>query len=176
MLSGTGSSRILASMPRDFRSPACARVRLEPFPAWKQKPSSFCSGGRAFGQPRSVAEIYGLLFISAQPLAMDDFIDRLSLSKGSASQGLKYLRNLGAIRCVALSGDRMVHYEAVSELSFLVARFVRAQVLSHLARGEERLSRIASLAKRLPGPGALGFGGELLCCESGRSAAVAFCP
>src|ERR1700689_637831 len=58
------------------------------------------------GQPRSVAEIYGLLFASHQPLAMDTLIERLNLSKGSASQGLKYLQELGAVRTVYVAGDR----------------------------------------------------------------------
>src|SRR6266704_2978128 len=71
---------------------------------------------RLLGQPRSLAEIYGLLFISSRPLAMDDLIGRLQLSKGSASQGLKFLRNLGAVKMVYMPADRRVHYEAVAEL------------------------------------------------------------
>jgi len=34
----------------------------------------FVQFSRALGQPRSVAEIYGLLFASAAPLTMDDLI------------------------------------------------------------------------------------------------------
>ena len=70
----------------------------------------FVQVSRVLGQPRSLAEIYGLLFISAQPLAMDDLIGRLNLSKGSASQGLKFLRNIGAVKMVYIPGDRRVHY------------------------------------------------------------------
>src|SRR5476651_1311695 len=54
----------------------------------------------ALGQPASVAEIYGLLFVSPQPLTQDEFTGRLNLSKGSASQGLRYLLDLGAVRTV----------------------------------------------------------------------------
>src|SRR5882724_4174156 len=82
---------------------------------------------RLLGQPRSLAEIYGLLFISARPLAMDHLIERLNLSKGSASQGLKFLRNIGAIKTVYVAGDRRAHYEAVAELRNLVTRFLRDQ-------------------------------------------------
>jgi DNA-binding transcriptional regulator GbsR (MarR family) len=102
------------------------------------------------GQPRSLAEIYGLLFISARPLAMDDLIDRLQLSKGSASQGLKYLRNLGAVRMIYVAGDRRVHYEAVAELRNLVTRFLRDQIVPHLESGQSRLGRIASMVRQLP--------------------------
>src|SRR5438876_12324214 len=73
----------------------------------------FVQVSRLLGQPRSLAEIYGLLFISARPLAMDDLIERLHMSKGSASQGLKFLRSVGAVKMVYMPADRRVHYEAV---------------------------------------------------------------
>ncbi|HWW00903.1 MAG TPA: hypothetical protein VNZ64_14500 [Candidatus Acidoferrum sp.] len=60
----------------------------------------FVQISRLLGQARSLGETYGLLFISAAPLTMDDLIARLGLSKGSASQGLKFLRTNGAISAV----------------------------------------------------------------------------
>src|SRR3954469_13141723 len=86
---------------------------------------------RALGQPRSVAEIYGLLFIDPRPVTMDTLIERLNLSKGSASQGLKYLQDLGAVQAVYVGGDRRAHYEAVAELRNMMGRFLRRQVLAH---------------------------------------------
>ena len=99
------------------------------------------------GQPRSLAEIYGLLFISPHPLTMDDLVERLELSKGSASQGLKFLRDLGAVHEVDIPGDRRTHYEAVAELRKLAAEFLRGQFAPRLNSGLTRLDRIASLAK-----------------------------
>jgi HTH-type transcriptional regulator, glycine betaine synthesis regulator len=110
----------------------------------------FVQLSRLLGQPRSLAEIYGLLFISACPLTMDDLIERLQLSKGSASQGLKYLRNLGALRMVYVAGDRRAHYEAVAELRNLATRFLRDQIVPHLDNGQARLERIAGMVKHLP--------------------------
>lgn len=110
----------------------------------------FVQVSRALGQPRSLAEIYGLLFISPGPLAMDDLIERLGLAKGPASQGLKFLRNIGAIKMVYVSGSRRVHYEAVAELRNLVSRFLCDQIVPHLDGGLDRIEHIASLAKNLP--------------------------
>lgn len=110
----------------------------------------FVQLSRALGQPRSLAEIYGLLFISASPLALDDLIERLGLAKGTASVGLKFLRNIGAIKMVYVSGSRRVHYEAVAELRNLVSRFLRDQIVPHLDSGLERIDHIASLARQLP--------------------------
>ena len=110
----------------------------------------FVQLSRLLGQPRSLAEIYGLLFISGRPLAMDDIIKRLQLSKGSASQGLKFLRSIGAVRMVYVAGERRVHYEAVAELRNLTARFLRDQIVPHLDTGQARLERIAALVEQLP--------------------------
>lgn len=111
----------------------------------------FVQFSRALGQPRSVAEIYGLLFVSHRPLAMNDFIARLCLSKGSASQGLKYLQDLGAVRAVYAPSDRRTHYEAVVELRQLAGRFLRKQMMTHFEGTSMRLNHIASAAEKLPG-------------------------
>ena len=110
----------------------------------------FVQLSRALGQPPSVAEIYGLLFISPKPMPQDDFIERLNLSKGSASQGLRYLQDLGAVRTVYVAGDRRVHYEAVAELRNLANRFLRQQVLTYFDDSEDRLDRIQAEARALP--------------------------
>jgi DNA-binding transcriptional regulator GbsR (MarR family) len=109
----------------------------------------FVEISRALGQPRSYAEIYGLLFISAQPLAMDDLCERLQISKGSASQGLKFLRDIGAVRTVELDDHRRTHYEAVAELRRLAGRFLRDQIGPQLAGSDARLARLVDASVQL---------------------------
>jgi DNA-binding transcriptional regulator GbsR (MarR family) len=110
----------------------------------------FVQVSRVLGQPRSLAEIYGVLFIAERPLAMDDLIERLALSKGSASQGLRFLRNIGAVKMIYVPGDRRVHYEAVAELRNLITRFLRDQIVPQLETGQARLERIAEMIRQLP--------------------------
>jgi len=50
------------------------------------------------GIPRSIAAIYAVIFASPRPLCFADVENRLGLSKGSVSQGLRVLRNVGAIQ------------------------------------------------------------------------------
>lgn len=50
------------------------------------------------GLPKSLGEIYGLVFASAEPTTFADIEHKLGLSKGSVSQGLRALRELGAVR------------------------------------------------------------------------------
>jgi len=110
----------------------------------------FVQFSRALGQPRSVAEIYGLLFISHRPLPMYELIGRLKLSKGSASQGLRYLLDFGAVRTVYVAGERRTHYEAVAQLRNLAGRFLRQQILTHFQDSGARLAHIAAEAQKLP--------------------------
>lgn len=110
----------------------------------------FVQLARMIGLPRSYAEIYGLLFVCPNPLALDDLIARLGISKGSASQGLKFLRGAGAVREVYVPGERRVHYEAVAQLRYLVTRFLHERVVPHLDTGLERIEHIKKQVKDLP--------------------------
>ena len=99
------------------------------------------------GYPRSIGELYGMLFLSSEPMCTDDLLQRLGLSNGSASQGLKLLRNLGAIKTVYVPGDRRRHYQAEMNLRKILSGFMRQQVAPNLADANERLSRIDELLK-----------------------------
>jgi len=73
------------------------------------------------------------------------------LSKGSASQGLRYLLDLGAARIVEVAGDRRTHYEAVAELRNLASRFLNHQVLPYFEGSQSRLEQLAAAAEKLSG-------------------------
>jgi len=118
----------------------------------RQVVSLFADGVRVAGLPRSVGEIYGLLFVSAEPLAMDDLVVRLNISKGSVSQGLKFLRTLGAIKEVEGPDVRRTYYEADIELKKLVGGFIREQMRPHMESGKDRLKALeAAVAKEEDG-------------------------
>jgi HTH-type transcriptional regulator, glycine betaine synthesis regulator len=123
-------------------------------PAWSNLEAEviglFVQLSRIIGQPRSYAELYGLLFLSPRPLTMDEMIARLGISKGSASQGLSFLRKTGAIRVVHLPGRRAAHYEAVAELRHLAAGFLQDQILPQVEDTQNRLDQIAGMVAKLP--------------------------
>ena len=72
----------------------------------------FSDGVKLIGLPKSVGEIYGLLYARNANLSLDDLVVILNISKGSVSQGLKMLRTLGAISEVGISGSRKTFYKA----------------------------------------------------------------
>ena len=123
-------------------------------PAWSRLEAEviglFVQLSRIIGLPRSYAELYALLFLSPRPLTMDEMIQRLGISKGSASQGLSFLRKTGAIRVVHLPGRRAAHYEAVAELRHLAAGFLQDQILPQVEDTQNRLDQIAGMVAKLP--------------------------
>ena len=106
----------------------------------------FVSFVQLLGLPKSVGEIYGVLFVSPKPMALDDIVRKLGISKGSASQGLNVLRNLGAIVPVYVQGDRRDNFEADFDLVRIFTNFSRDKLQPRLENGESRLERLKKLA------------------------------
>ena len=94
------------------------------------------------GMPRSVGEIYGLLYFSEAALSMDKIASRLEISIGSASQGLKTLKSLKAVHSIYVSGDRRDHYTAETEFRKLFSSFINDEIMPHLESANERISRM----------------------------------
>lgn len=100
-----------------------------------------------FGLPRSYGEIYGLLFASPRPLSFTDLQAKLDLSKGSISQGLHALRDIGAIRPVDGSDRRREHFAPETELRQLIAGFLKGTVQPNLKNGGARIEAVRTRHK-----------------------------
>ncbi len=101
------------------------------------------------GFPRSVGEIYGLLYFSPTPLSMEQIATRLEISIGSASQGLKSLRSLKAVRTNYVPGDRRDHYLAESEFRRLFSTFIKDEILPHLESAKNRIAKMEKAANEV---------------------------
>lgn len=112
----------------------------------------FVDGVRVLGLPRSIGEIYGLLYISPEPLSLDDLVRKLNISKGSVSQGLRALKSLGAVREAAGISDRRTHFEPAVELKRLVGGFIREQVRPHLDSGKSKVKRLGVMLGSIEDP------------------------
>jgi DNA-binding transcriptional regulator GbsR (MarR family) len=94
------------------------------------------------GLPRSVGQIYGLLYLSKGPLSLDDIAASLSISKGSASIGTRQLAAWGAIRQVWVLGERRDHFEAVGDLAQLLRGSYGEFIKPRLESSHKRLQSI----------------------------------
>lgn len=129
-------------------------------PLERQVVAFFVDGVRVLGLPRSIGEIYGLLFISQTALSLDDLVLRLRISKGSASQGLRMLKSLGAVREAEGGAERRTYYEPAIELKRLAGGFIREQIRPHLDSGKTKITRLAETAQDVDDPARRKFLGE----------------
>jgi len=105
---------------------------------------------RFIGLQRSVAEIYGLLFVSCRPLCMEEIMNRLDLSLGAASQGLRFLRSVGAVKAVYSPGARRGHFAADLELNKFAAVIIKEELSPRIERALKRIQNMEALLAEMP--------------------------
>jgi len=81
---------------------------------------------------------------------MEEIVERLGISTGTASQGLRRLVDLEAVTSRKRDGERFTRYSAKLELRPFVAMFLEQQLMPRLARSAERLSTLEAMLPGLP--------------------------
>jgi DNA-binding transcriptional regulator GbsR (MarR family) len=110
----------------------------------------FSNAVQVVGLPRSVGQIYGYLFWSEAAVEMETLSRDLGISLGSVSQGLKQLRQFGAIRAIRPAGERRDQFEAVAELRPLVRGYIGNQIRPHIDNADHRIEEIEHTFKQEP--------------------------
>ncbi len=108
--------------------------------------SFFAEMVQVFGVPRSVGQIYGLLYASPVPLSFSDIVERLDISKGSASQGLQLLRQLGAAQPARYGDNSREYFLPELGLRRLIGGILRGQIEPVVRNGSVRMTRLRDLA------------------------------
>jgi DNA-binding transcriptional regulator GbsR (MarR family) len=85
--------------------------------------------GDVFGVPKSLAQIYGLIFTSKRPVSAQDCVDALKISRSSAGQGLKALRDIGAIRSAFELGARREAFVIEPDLGVVIQGVLRGRII-----------------------------------------------
>ncbi|MCS3900736.1 GbsR/MarR family transcriptional regulator [Methanococcus voltae] len=80
--------------------------------------------------PKSMGEVYSAIYLSEKPLCMDEIIDFLKISKGTASTTIRKLEELKAIKKVWVEGDRKNYYKISGSIPLLDSMFKRDMIIS----------------------------------------------
>lgn len=108
----------------------------------------FVDAAELMGVPESVAAIYGIVFASPEPLSFSEISARLDFSNGSVSQGLKILKEIGAVRVAeGRSSAGRPRFEPDTEMRRLIQRFIEQRVETQLRQGKARLTTLATAAE-----------------------------
>lgn len=101
-----------------------------------------------WGFKRNMGRVWGVLYLSDEPLTMRVLRERLQLSSGSVSTTLTELQRWGVVRKVWVQGSRAEHFSAENNLWKMVSRVLRERELVEIheaiAALEEGLRKLAA--------------------------------
>lgn len=88
------------------------------------------------GFSKVMGQLYGALLMSADPLCLDDLMDRLGISKASVSMNMRTLEHMGMVRQVWVRGrgDRRKFYEAETDFWQIISNILSRRELRDLDR------------------------------------------
>ncbi|WP_431136298.1 GbsR/MarR family transcriptional regulator [Psychroserpens mesophilus] len=87
--------------------------------------STWGSLGSLWGINKAMAQIQALLFISTQPLSMEDIMAELQISRGNTSMNLRQLMDWGIVTKELIPGERKDYFTTekdVQELTRIIAK------------------------------------------------------
>ena len=103
---------------------------------------------KALGYPKSVGEIYGILYLADGDMSMGEIVEKLSLSLGSVSQGLKVLKVLDAISVRHSDSGRKDLFTAKTDFGRFLACFLNDRIQPGVQSLRDTIERIRSQASR----------------------------
>lgn len=92
-----------------------------------------------------MAQLYAILYLSNEPLSLDDMVERLKISKGSASVNIRALENYGAVKRVWIRGSRRDYYEADTDVVRVIMDRVKLIASLRLAEVDELMKTSLSI-------------------------------
>lgn len=101
------------------------------------------------GVPRSLGQLYGLLFMANRPLSAQDCVEQLLISRSSAGQGLKVLKEFGAIKTTFKVGDRSEYFVIEPDLGVLINKVLEGRLLPAFATFSQAMRAEAKANKAL---------------------------
>lgn len=81
---------------------------------------------REFGLNNIMAQLYAILYMSNKMLSLDDMVERLKISKGSASVNIRVLERDGIVRRVWVKGSRKDYYEAEMDIAKVMLERIKS--------------------------------------------------
>lgn len=105
---------------------------------------------KLLAMPKSVGEIYGVLFASSKPLCVADMTGKLGISKATASYALRFLANINAIAITKEFGNRSDLYTAETSVRKLASGFLSERVEPFIEERDGDLEALTDLSEELP--------------------------
>jgi DNA-binding transcriptional regulator GbsR (MarR family) len=96
-----------------------------------------------WGINRIMAQVYALLYCAKDPLHTDQVMERLDISRGSASTNLRALVDWDLVEKTSVPGSRKDHYVAERDVWQVTARIIEKRERQEVRPIRERLQAVA---------------------------------
>lgn len=78
-----------------------------------------------WGFPKAMGAIYGAIYLSPEPLCLDDIVVQVNVTKGAVSTNVRQLERLGMIHKHLVIGDRKDYYSAETDFWKIIKGILR---------------------------------------------------
>ena len=68
-----------------------------------------------WGFPKAMGAIFGAVYLSSQPVSLDELVEQVNVTKGSVSTNIRMLERLGMVHKQIQVGDRKDYYTAETD-------------------------------------------------------------
>ncbi len=93
-----------------------------------------------WGFPKGMGAIFAVLYLSPNPLSLDEIVEQAGLTKGSISTNVRSLSRMGLIRQITRLGDRKDYYEAETDFYKAIRAILKERQNSEFDRAVESVS------------------------------------
>ncbi len=100
--------------------------------------------------PRSLGQVYAALYLSPEPLGLQDLMDQLHISKGNASMSVRQLADWGAVKRIWIKGDRKDYYQVVENQGQVIRAFLDNMLKPRLISSGGQLEEMEQKLDALP--------------------------
>jgi DNA-binding transcriptional regulator GbsR (MarR family) len=103
-----------------------------------------------WGFSKAMGAIYGVIYLSPEPVGLDELVETVGVSKGAVSTNVRQLERLGLIQKHFLLGDRKDYYVAETDFWRVVRSILKERDKNEFARAlntvDESLKMVMALS------------------------------
>jgi len=100
---------------------------------------------REFGLNNVMAQLYTVLYLSNEPLSLNDMVERLKISKGSVSVNIRGLERYGVAKRIWVKGSRRDYYEAETDIYKVISDRIKAMTNRRLSEVENMIKSVCKI-------------------------------
>ena len=99
-----------------------------------------------WGFPKAMGAIYGTIYLSPNPLSLDEIVDLVGVSKGAVSTNVRHLERLNMVHRHVQIGDRKDYYTAETDFWKMVRSILRQREQNEFDKALNSVSESLEIA------------------------------